>query len=1656
MTGFEIFTVVMLVVSCAMSVVSMMMMPGAQDQDDVGVDLPDAGANKSLDFMYGRARVVGNKVFEKVGREGRGNAVWWNGLAGKIYTIANAVKPGLVPAPYVQAPENSVKEGDWLTIVAAAGQGPCNALKQIYINGSPALTAQWERDFDKKDASHGTIGRDYIEERFRQHLQIQFNTGAQDFHYQMVTDLHPEWDASCIGHGIPSVALRIRRDSFKGEIQGEPQIEVEMEGRLIRDIRRESAELAYDTNYGCVGTNPALCMLDYATSPFGMNLEYDDIDLYSIQQMANDFDKKNVKMNGVLDQKNTVAENIKKLQSDFFCTFVKTANKWRLISWQPDTISEHFDVDDIADKDINFKWSSSKASFNRLEVEYADAKKGFQKDILVYPSLTNDELIARDGNVTTKKVEAKFTTSKDQIDQFASTYYETMRKMGVLVFNGFEKAYDCEVGDVVTVTHPKLQFNKKLFRVVKIKRSTKIGDTATAELTLAEYNAAAFDLKHISNEGQGTIEPPRVIQAPKNLKFNVAKVADSYTGQLCWNRVECYDFLEYVVEYKLSSQPETEWTMYGKTENNEIYILDLHGAYYDFRVFTRTKFRAHSAYSFLYKVDVQDDTILPKVTGLKLITTNKDITVTDSQDFTIQWDSMDDVEVKADLQMMPNATTHQTVKTVKRNYEVEISHGNTYKETVYVVEPKFTYTLQNNAKNGLSRNVTFNVRIVSKGGAKSHEPAVLVCKNEQCKAPTGLDVHGSTYGITAEWIACTEQDYRGTRVYVNANKGYVPTDADLICDEPCSYFQKADIKRQVWYVHVAHYDAFGVDELQFSPEIRISPSNVVDEMTDMREGTAKELADAIRGVTSSTDTKVQAATKAANDALVKAQADNAKALQDGLSGTAQSAQTKLDAAKAELNKAIQTTQTDFNTKLQKEITDRGAAVQQVQKVITDLDTKVAADIKALKAQSDAADAKHTAAITDTNTALTNKEKALVESVNKLKADSTKALQDGIQAVQAEIEATKTALTTADTATTEDIKKLRAEVKAGDASNTAEVQALTKVVTDKDAAMTKRVDALTATSNANDAKHTAAITDTNTALTTKEKALTERINALTATSNANDVATTAKLEELRKTSSTADTALAEDIKKLRVDMVQGDVTNKAQVDSVSTALSTKETALAKRIDELKASSDANDTKHTASISAANTAITDTKSALAESTKKLESSINGVNGVVQTQAKTIATMDGEINNIQSQYTISVQSGNKFAGISLIGKSGTVTSSTMAFGAEQMLFWDPEAKNNKPFMEYREGKLRMVNAYIDDIGAGQIRAGAISADHIQGESIEAKHIKAGFITTDKLRAENGWITNAMIGNVIQSHNFSLPQANKAPKSGWQIDKGGNIYASNLYASGQLEGAVLRGCLIEAGNVIIQGGVNNILTVTDADKWNGKRYLCREAAGLNAALAAPTNGTIAQTQPCGVVPYNYDAAGFTNVNGELVSNNYERTKKAHVQPDINIKVQVITAYDTRSYDFNLQLIDANGQQIANVAFSLAFDWTYISGRHANGLSSRPQEVRFTAQGYNGVAKLDWSMKTWEQCSGSNGGDHQQTCYNYEATYLGGLDITLTKAGAPTIPYQGNYSGCSLRCTCTTAQVGATWAFNTDKPWEKPPKHVITQLAMSDTNSRY
>ncbi|CAJ1807135.1 hypothetical protein [Aeromonas veronii] len=1048
--------------------------PEAEKRQDEGFELSTEGATRGIGMIYGKTRVQTSVTFHDVSNDQSTIA------AGSIAGLTGrALEQRLVELRRIGAPATA--EGQWLCTVATIGHGPINGIKQIYFGGEPIL-----KDRDIQLTEHGYVPADYILDKFKkQGIIIQYKTGKQDYFFNEVAARCPDYKGKMMGYGMAALAICIARDPENGEIQSEPEIDVEVEGRFVLDKR---------TNQRVYSTNPAMCIRDYIQSDFGFQIPEHKIDDNEFIKFANYCDRiYPAGMNGFVDTSKTSKSNLERMQADFQCSVVRIGDMWSVVYNAPCAAVCTVTEDDIISA-VVMDAAPTEAEFNELEVEYKDAAKNYQKDILRYPSATRDELIARYGKVINKKVQADFTTSKAQVDKIASTMFEMTRGVRIVRFTGSAKVYALNIGDVVNLKHPLLGTTSAVpFRVNTLNRGLTDEHLGTAEVELMEYKPNSFDTVYISNESQYKPDPIRKVNAPSLLQFKITDVGYTLTGLLEWMPAVCGDFRDYVVQRRFHGA--TEWEPQGSVKTPYMYLNSMPHGNYDFRVFTRTKYNEYSEPCTISDIDVSDDTVLPTVQGLRLVTLDKDSTVSTGINFELVWDSMSEEVVKADTQVYKTDKVLK-VKDVIRSYEVTIFHGaNKGKkvQTIEVQEPNFTYTLEQNAANGLSRYCSFEVRIVSKGGARSQTAAVIQCKNTQCKQPTGIKANSSVSGIQIEWDRCTELDFQGTRVYLSQTKGFTCSDANLALngDVRNNFYYKPETDGK-WYGRIAHYDKYGLDEQVYSPEMELFAQSIENLMEQKDSAVMKQIHEDIAGVVAGTDNKILAT----KDELNKSLTDAKKTLSD--------ADAKMQKAFDEADKALIKRIDTLDTAYKQADTEQRAQVQTQVGVLTDADSALGKRIDALEVSTTEADKQTKARIDSIQQAYTSADTALGKRIDTLKAESTK----GDEKLQAQVDTANTAISDNAKATAESMKNTKAELQKaiteGDAKGAealnAAVTSLEQAYTKADTAMATTVQTvkadLTKLINEGDAKNTkdmqAAITETKTALVEGDKLIAKSI------------------------------------------------------------------------------------------------------------------------------------------------------------------------------------------------------------------------------------------------------------------------------------------------------------------------------------------------------------------------------------------------------------------------------------------------------------------------------------------------------------------------------------------------------------------------------------
>lgn len=821
-----------------------------QRREDAGYEVQGEGAAVGLPCVYGETKCGATVTFDRVSNYGSKE---FKGLTGKQSAqqlAENKMKPASDP---------ECAEGEWYCLVYTISEGPIEEFVDIQINGDSLLVPLGAR---KPLNTAGTIPSNWINPKYRNQCIVQYNTGTNAFHFNEIALRRPEYDKTCKGIGLAQVALVMKRDNENGEVSNKPEIECIIKGKKIIDYSSKNRNRVYSNEKGNVGANPSWCILDFVTSPFGYCADINDIEIDTFAGFASHCAARNDTCNGGTDPKKTALANLERLQDDFQCTVIHSADKWKIIWNAPQEVECTITEDDII-SEVVFNPAPTMSEFNELQIEFRDRTKNFQKDVLRYPSLTMDQLIARDGFYNPKKLSREFTCDKAQVDRIAGTLYEMTRDMREIKFKTTEVGYALDVGDIVNVDHPLLN-GITPFRVMDITKGTELEDIGTAELQLMEYKPNSFNHNHVAEGGKFAPIEAESFDPPTNLSFKIVDVGATTTGLLEWapssySAIDCY-----VIQYKLNGAPK--WDYYESTKNPYLYCTLPSNQRWDFRVQAKSIFNHYSDPADIFDVDASDDSILPQITGLQLITTDADKSVSSTKDFQLKWDDMLGANVRVDPQFYKKRDVK--LSEVLSHYEVEVYHGkNAGKRTaVYSTKtPDMIYTFKDNAVNGLSRYVEFRVRCVSRGGAKSQTPAILKALNPQCKQPDGIEVSATEAGLHVLWNPSADDDYVGTRIYFykkSISTGYKITEADVIVDTSSGFYVDARFTGS-GYVLLANYDIFGKDDLNMSPEIPVQALSILEKLEKTKGELLTQVTNDLHGLSDTIDAQIAAAKEAA-------------------------------------------------------------------------------------------------------------------------------------------------------------------------------------------------------------------------------------------------------------------------------------------------------------------------------------------------------------------------------------------------------------------------------------------------------------------------------------------------------------------------------------------------------------------------------------------------------------------------------------------------------------------------------------------------------------------------------------------------------------------------------------------------------------------------
>lgn len=894
----------------------------------------------------------------------------------------------LVPCARVYSNTNNYNT-NYFAQLFCIGLGEVKSINQIYINAVPYFnntlpqTIGWHTYRTSANFPNVSLG-----------LKKGLPTESAAFS-QIIQNSDGEVSANFRGDGIASLSLLAERWTSSGNdndirfIKTENRVEALVSGIAVIDPRTDPNCLGRDDKskrvWGSSYTNPACCILTYLLDPvWGIGLQVADVDITSFILLANYADNKQLKFNGFVNQDSTFGEILKDFAASFDGDIYLESG---LVKVRPIDVTAslvHLNETNMH-SEIRVLNKGGEDYANTIIVEYLNKDSNYSQDKYVIPkNQKTDPVIQKDGYIKEKTLKLPFLVDGSagdyaKVKWFANRAYKRAQlQKKSISFKIDNTVTKLKLGDVVEVSNVMFNMDHKKFRVVSIKSSMD-EKILISDIEAVEYITEVFDTSDYQSGGNsGSLpEPSLIINPPNNLVFTQNTGTVQGHGVLSWSS-QYKGEQRNEVQYRKTGS--TTWVTYQTVSAESVTITSLQtGTNYDFRVRTMAAV-GYSRFTELLNQRIAKVLTLPAVTGLTGDFTGKDAI--------IRWNP-----VKGAIPNLGNPVAgYSDLSELVSYYQVKIAHttvGN-IKSTHICTDPSFTYTLEQNRKDGLSRNVWVIVTPVSIF-ADVGASAQVNLYNEPMTQPASVQARSELINLTIEWLNPSEtvKDYEASDIWVTQSKTIPPTSAEYVSSSSVGWWTsvlggKAPKSGYAW---IAHRDVYGHPSSGpvYSVPVYYSETSIDDLLTDSQFETNVESIE-------NNLTQAQADITKAKTDITKAQADIlANASEINTVKTTVSAQgvqitnvqtvANSNAGKiASLETELSATETDLNAK----ITTNKNAITTTNQAMSSMDTRLSAAV----GSNTSAIQTNTNAIATTNQAMTSMDTRLTSAVGS----NTSAIQ----------------------------------------------------------------------------------------------------------------------------------------------------------------------------------------------------------------------------------------------------------------------------------------------------------------------------------------------------------------------------------------------------------------------------------------------------------------------------------------------------------------------------------------------------------------------------------------------------------------------------------------------------------------------------------------
>ncbi|EFA4296319.1 phage tail tip domain-containing protein [Escherichia coli] len=811
----------------------------------------------------------------------------------------------------------SKQENNKLVQIFSVAEGEIDHYKALFIDNKNVLISQ------NMTIRDGILDKGNIKDEYRKVLEVEFRTGKNPNTALDLAKHHlgADWDDRYQGNGIATMCIVLRRDDKSlaagvDILQPNSQVAVDVMGLKIRNLETNAIEAS---------TNGVDQIFHYLTNTkYGLSVPIENINVDSFLKVRKQVRQMDLHSNGACDPNASFKENLTSLMQTFGGVMFESFGRITLKLDAPDIVKHTFNEDNIMMGKVSLKTGGTNGYFNTINAMYQEPSIDYSEQMLRYPAdAENDATIRQDGRIIAKDIEYRFVKSKAQIDKLASVERNKSRITQVISFMTTD-AFTAEVWDVISVTYDELKLNNSLWRITAIDRSIDSGIAGMMTITATEYNSQVYtDLNYAATPDNRPTGLPDSMTVQKPTNFRIKATGETIHGKnvtLTWDAPEDFNRYGFQIDYRVSGSPN--WIKLGQTSQQIFNINALaKDRSYDYRV---CAFGIIARSEWVELVN-QNPTVTYELPTPVIRIKNQGSSpgTFEGNDLIIEWENQQQLDV------MINGEANK-FSDLFEAYIIKVTNKAGKSIQYRTRDPEsWTYTLDMNQFNGLSRQLTVEVSVKGYNNSES-APARLVAINPQHKPMKGFSARGGFNTAFVSWADDVEHDYAGSIIQYATDNTF--SDARAVTTNSVSH-TSFDLADGDYYIRGAHYDIFGMDDAVWSEPYFMQMKSTIswddqdkealEDLIGLQDRLDETIADAIKQAGANADAKIDAMHKqitTETGQTVQASADTLKSLiatseaasaskidqvrveMDGkIAGVNQEADVKIDALKGTIN-----------------------------------------------------------------------------------------------------------------------------------------------------------------------------------------------------------------------------------------------------------------------------------------------------------------------------------------------------------------------------------------------------------------------------------------------------------------------------------------------------------------------------------------------------------------------------------------------------------------------------------------------------------------------------------------------------------------------------------------------------------------------------------